>query len=321
MKILWLFKYKSNWNFNHWFHMDFAYKLAEYSNIELKSYGKDMTLGYPKLDLQPYNKKTTIDSLKEKFDFDIIIIDGKSRVTNSRGRIDILPKDFNKFNKTPKIVIEGDYHNYKTDFKWYSNNGIDIILHRHSNNVKKGEIDLPNIKHVWFPCSVDIDIFKPDSNIIRKDEIGFIGGQNVCYVHRNNVIKILNKNKLIDISKHRYSDERYIKYLQSYVSHINCGSVFNIETAKMYEIMACGSVLLTNESDKDGLKDLFYKDSYCTYKEDYSDLLDKVKRIIRNKNYRKYITTRAIKCISERHTHEIRVKQLLKIIKENYGIL
>ena len=128
------------------------------------------------------------------------------------------------------------------------------------------------------------------------------------------------KNKLINISEHRYSDVRYIKYLQSYLSHLNCGSVFNIETAKMFEIMACGSVLLTNETDKDGLKDLFYKDSYCTYKEDYSDLIIKVNRIIKDKEYRKYITTRAIKCIGERHTHEIRIKELLKIIKENYGI-
>lgn len=320
MKILWLFKYKSTWNFNHWFHMDFAYKLAEYANIELKSYGKDMTIGYPKLDLEIYNKKTTIESLKEKFDFDVIIIDGKSRVTNNKGRTNLLPNDFAKFNKTPKILIEGDYHNYKKDFQWYSDKGINIILHRHSNNVMKGETDLPNIKHIWFPCSVDINIFKPNLNIVRENKIGFIGGQNCCYIHRNNAIGILKRSKLINVSEHRFSDERYITYLQSYLSHLNCGSVFNIETAKMFEIMACGSVLLTNETDKDGLKELFYKDSYCTYKEDYSDLIVKAKRIIEDKDYRKYITTRAIKCINERHTHEIRIKELLKIIKENYDI-
>ena len=71
---------------------------------------------------------------------------------------------------------------------------------------------------------------------------------------------------------------------------------------------------------KNGVTKLFPSNSYCTYKKDYSDIQSKVKKIINEPEYRKTITSNAIKCIKNKHTHKIRVQQILKIIKDNYGI-
>lgn len=319
MKILWLFKYRPHWNFNRWFHMGFAEAIAKQPRIELKSYGLNMTNGYPKYDLQLYKKAESIESLRRKFKFDIIIMDGKDRVTNNKGTINLLPPGTAKFKDCPKIVIEGDFHNYKEKTQWYTENGVDLILHRHSNNVNLGENKLPNIKHIWFPCSVDTDQMKPNNNINRKNKLCFVGGLNCCYVYRIKAVQKLKEVGMIEVNR-RVKGQQYIECLQSYVGHINGSSLFNIETAKMFEIMACGSVLLTDESEDYGLKKLFVKDSYVTYKRNCSDIVFKAQKIIQNADYRKYITDRAVKCINEFHTHEIRIEQLFKIIKENYGI-
>ncbi len=319
MKILWLSNYRRAWNFNHWFHYDFAEIIAEQPGIELKSYGRNMSIGYPKYDLQPLRPNTTIEQLRKKFNFDVIIMDGKARmILNQKTEKTWLPINFDKIN-VPKILIEGDYHNYKLK-QWYINRGVNIILHRHKNNTKLGKIDLPQIKHIWFPCSVDTKLFKPNSEIEREKILCFIGGKNICYIYRNKVIKTLKGNNLIKVYPKRIGGQKYIEILQSFISHVSGSSKFNIDTAKMFEIMACGSVLFTDESDEHGLKDLFDKGSYVTYKRDFSDLLVKANKIINDSDYRAKITKKAVKCINERHTHTIRAQQLLTIIKENYGI-
>lgn len=322
MKILWLFKYKPNWDYNRWFHMGFAEEIAKHKDIELKSYGLGMTRGYPKFDLQPYNNRTSIEELKKKFNFDIIVVDGKERVTHGHGKTTILPKGFDKFKGCPKIVIEGDYHNYlkNGNSDWYSHRNMDLILHRHSKNVKKAKVHLPNIKHIWFPCSVNSNIFKPNPNIKRKNILCFVGGLNCCYIHRIKAIRKLKKEKLIEVYQRKLKGQKYIDCLHSYDSHINGSSVFDIETAKMFEIMACGSVLFTDGFAGDSLKELFVDGSYVTYKRDCSDLYSKAYKIIHDADYRNDITRKAVECINQRHTHAIRIEQLLKIIKENYEI-
>jgi spore maturation protein CgeB len=86
----------------------------------------------------------------------------------------------------------------------------------------------------------------------------------------------------------------------------------------MFEIMASGSVLLTDEGDDYGLRELFVDDSYCTYKRDGSDIIKKAKLIINESGYRDLITKQAIKCITEKHTHKIRAKELIDIIEKNF---
>jgi len=296
MRILWLSQYKNNWDFNKWFHIDFAYEIAKQPDVELKTYGYRMTMAYPKLDLQKFYPNTAIEKVKEKFNFDIIIIDGKARVTLGRGRREqpLLPKNFNKFKDTPKIVIEGDYHNYKQEKNWYIKYGIDMILHRHKINVERGKKDLPNIKHLWLPCSVDINLFKPDNQKERQNKLCFIGGLNPCYVYRKKAVELLEKESLIKVYPRRMKGQKYIEVLQSYVSHVNGSSLFDLDIAKMFEIMACGSVLFTDNCENNGVKDLFDEGSYVTYNRDFTDLIPKAKRILNDKDYREKIINKAL---------------------------
>lgn len=314
MKILWLSNYKKRRQ-NNWYHYDFAKALAKRPDVELKTYGKDMSIGHPEYNLQPLDLSIKMKDLKKQFDFDVIIMDGRWRffIRQSGGQ-NWLPRNFDKFNKVPKIMIEGDYHNFRIK-KWYQDRKIDIILHRHKSNVAQATIDLPEIKHIWFPCSVDNKIFKPNSNIERQNKLYFIGGLLPCYIYRKKAIKILKEQNLIKVFR-RAGGQKYIEILQSSISHLNCSSKFHIDTAKMFEIMSSGSVLFTDDGDDYGLKELFPANSYVTYKRDFSDVISKAKKIISKSAFRKRITTRALNCIAKKHTHKVRIKELLKIIEK-----
>ena len=320
MKILWLYRYTPHRHYNHWFHTDFARVISEQENIILKMYGYRMheNLDFKDILLKEYNEHITINDLKKEFNYDVIILDCYNRAFKTISMQQRwIPEDFNNIN-VPKIVIEGDYHNIRNP-KWYLRIKADLLLHRHLSNVKKQKKDLP-IYSLWFPCSVDNNIFKPSSGITRIKKICAVGEMNnSAYKYRKEALEILKKNNLI-IKEKLIREEKYIMCLQNYISHLNGSSTYNLNMAKMFEIMSSGSVLLTDKIDISGIKELFPDNAYCTYKRDYSDLTTNTRKIINEPEYREYITTNALKCINEKHTHQIRAKQLLNIIKQEFKI-
>jgi len=320
MNILWLFRYTTHRHYNHWFHTDFAKVISEQEGINLKIYGYRMQEQEDMhgLLLKNYNQSILMEDLRKEFNYNIVILDCWNRAYENPSIQKMwLPKDFKNMG-VPKIVIEGDFHNIKNP-NWYSNLNIDLILHRHFANVKRANIST-SINNKWLPCSLDTDIFKPNYDIIRTNRICAVGEMsNSVYKYRIGALNILKKSNLID-KKGLIRENKYIDCLQHYTSHLNGSSLYDLNIAKMFEIMASGSVLLTDKTNDNGLQELFPDNSYCTYNRDYSDLLSNAKKIINEPEYRKYITTNAVKCIREKHTHKIRAKQFIDIIKQEFKL-
>lgn len=329
MKILWLYRYAERWNADHWLHMDFAKAISKHNEIKLMAYGHNLEKKYSDLAPIPYNAGILIADLKREFDFDVIILNTKSRMflnylpplSGDYPYKDVeirencwLPKDFANWDKTPKIAIEEDYHWEKNDY-WYIQMGIKCILQRHYSQSLRQQ----QVKMIWFPFSVDTDVFKPDTEINKINKICFVGNNDPGYYpHRHRISNILNALDLLviegNLGNKKY-DNDYITCLQSYVSHLSSSSRVDITSAKMFEIMSSGSLLFTNNSKNYGLQKLFPSDTYCTYKEDYSDLIEKTNKILFDKDYVKSTTEKAIQCIKEKHTHQIRIGELLNILK------
>jgi len=329
MKILYLYQYIPSYHFDHYLHTDEAIAWGKVSGVETRGYGLNLEQGYPEFAI-PYNKNKTFEDIKKEFDFDIIICGTKDRCFEyycppyfGKGEIRKgcwLPNDFSIWNKTPKICFDEDYH-YEDNDDWFFENNIDLIVQRHFSNVERGN-NRKQIKHVWLPFSVDTSIFNPDSNIKRVEKLCCAATlSGTFYIHRKKVCDILQPTHLlVNLGNEGKVNNIYPSILQKYISHINCSGLKDITAAKIFEITASGSVLFTNESEKYGIQYLFPKDSYCTYREDYSDVIDKARMIVQDKDYRKETTDKALKCILERHTHEIRTQELLTIIKEEFDI-
>lgn len=329
-KILWLYRYHPDYNFDHWLHMDFAEQLHVHTFGNVQCYGKYLHEKYSKFIVAPWTKETTLKELHDIYPFDIMILNTKSRMFEdylppinpgnvSPYSIDCwLPSDFDDY-KCPKIVIEEDYH-WETDDNWYAERHIDLILQRHySQSIRDGKV-----KKIWFPFSVDTSVFTPSSTVVNRERrICKMGGYTDCYVYRQTALRILMSQGLaIDFSnKHR--EERYIKSLKNYVAYLSCSSNVNITAGKMFEIMSSGGILFTNRSPEDryGLKKLFPEDSYVTYEEDFSDVISQARRIINDKEWADNIAKKGMEHVQQYHNHQTRTKQLLEIIEKEFGLV
>lgn len=315
IRILYLYMDDHNYRYDCWLRGEFIRQLPYFeSDCCIFMYGLNIHKMYPHETPIIYDKNISFKTLKTLIQFDVVLIAQKSRMFKnySPGGKDNktwLPYDFVKID-VPKIVIEEDYH-YETNDDWYRENKIDLILQRHySQSLRKDRVPM-----IWFPFSVDVEVFKPDKKVERKNKICFVGAiEDPVYKYRSGVVEILERAGLIDTFKRHekiYGD--YVKNLQEYISHTSCGSIYNTTPAKCFEIMASGSLLFTNKFT--GIDELFPSDLYCAYKNDFSDVETVARRIINNPEFVKTTTEKALQFICEHHTHKVRTKQLLNIIR------
>lgn len=313
MKILWLYRYIPQYDYDNWLHLKFVEVLKTYPGIEVLAYGPDIHVGYPHLTTLPYNASLSIDDIKKHFDFDVMILNTKSRMFmdyNPHKNIasgEWLPKGFNLYDK-PRIVIEEDYH-YETSDEWYKQNRIDLILQRHWSQAQRQQ----TVPMKWFPFSVDINTFKPGVNP-RYNKICFAGSSEAhAYIYRRRAYEALRRYGYVDVFANRQKQgTSYVECLKNYVAHLSCSSTFNLTPAKMFEIMASGSALLTNENGD--LPLLFPSGSYYTYRVNNSNILQVGKEIIINKSRTEAVAKFGLETIHARHSHQVRIGELLGII-------
>jgi len=322
-KILWLYQYMPDVNYDHWFHIDFAKAISKQEGIDLRCYGLNMTKKYPEISLQ-YDSRKLFSDIKKEFDFDIIISNTKSRMFEyycppvldiEERRKCWLPKDFATWKKTPKISLEEDYH-YEINDSWYVENHVDLMLQRHYSQSLRKE----HIKKIWYPFSVDNKVFYPKSTNRARKLCNIASNSHDCYPHRFKLIQMLEPLGLLYNADRQIENNEYLEWLQRFVSYICCDSIYHITPAKMLEIMASGGLLFTNNSDKYGLQKLFPKDCYFTYEEDYSDVKEKVKIIINDADLVDKTVKNALNCIRDNHTNQIRIKELREIIRQEFKI-
>lgn len=339
MKILFLYRYIPGYDYDNHLHMMFAEAISKTPGCELIAYGPNLHFGYPSLVPIPWNPGLSIQQIHNSFNFDAILICTKSRMFEfydpHHGKAEGCwqPSGWDSF-KTTRIVLEEDYH-YETSDNWYKQCNIDVILQRHYSQSLRQD----TVRMIWFPFSVDTNMFHPKNQFTcrhcnkenpesRINRICFSGTTNAgAYAPRNKAIEILKKGSFIDSFQRKEKvGYNYIECLQSYVSHLSCSSTYGLTSAKMFEIMASGSVLLTNENPD--LPLLFEKDTYFTYKVsshldslsktiytiDEHDLLQKARHIINMD--RSNIVQKSLENIRTRHSHPVRIQQLIKVINE-----
>jgi hypothetical protein len=321
MKILWLYKYLEEYNFDNWLHTKYVENLAKHPGVEIVCYGPGMHICNPELTPIQYRQDMDIYELCNQLNPDYIICNTKSRMfmhysphkKEAEGLW--LPIQFPAFNRIPKIMIEEDYH-YEIDDSWYKDQGFNLILQRHYGSSLRPH----TVPVKWFPFSVDTDIFKPndDPNHVRIEKICMAGSVNGAYPERQVICDILRRKHLAEIfDRKQMIGDKYIKCLQDYIAHISGCSQYKITPAKMFEIMASGSVMLTNYNED--LKLLFDDNSYVLYRTDLSRsdniIAELARQIINDKAYRTLIANNALKCIKERHTHFHRNEELKRILE------
>lgn len=318
MKILWIYnQHHPSVEYDHWLHMHFAEYFNKIEGMNLKAYG--INLHNYSFSI-PYKSFKQLKDIYKEYEFDVVIVNTKGRCYDYYNPFSDqfgeywLPADFSIWNKTPKIMIEEDYQ-YEKNNLWYIESGFDILINRHYSNHLKAEAK-KDIKCIWLPFSVDINTFKPRHKVFNN-QVCFIGNyEHEIYEDRRKVMEILSKEGLGYNYGPTITHEKYINKLGSYTVGF-CGVTnFNLTPSKIFEIIASGSVLLINNPIESGVNKLFQSDEYETFKPDYSDLVNVTKNLLENADYRNAIAFKGLKAINEKHTHEIRIKELIEKIKK-----
>lgn len=319
IKILYISSIDQKTDYNPWFSFNLLETVNTLFGVEVKFYGKGIHQYYPALTIQEYSDDITLESLYDKYPFNVIIFGNINRLNNrcigsdkSQHILDI-PKDYLQYRGL-KIALEGDFHysTLKTSrlYKTYSHvPSINLMLHRHKTTYELAVNKLPFIKHLWFPCSVNEKIFFPQ-NKERLDKIAFIGH----YKRDGFALNLLKQAGFLGFMGKKYGLE-YLNGLQEYTMYFNHSGPFNIDNAKSFEIIASGGILITNECDN-GFSELFGQESYITYQNPTEDLILKIAEIYKNPQLQKSYIQKGLNSIYQKHTHKIRAQELINIIKK-----
>jgi len=211
-----------------------------------------------------------------------------------------------------KIIIAVDFWKIieKNRFDFYENNDFDVIFYR-GYIPEKYRIKL-GIPTIWLPWSADTSEFYPIENFDNKiKKVGFAGTCTNTYKIRKKAIEVLYKSNLL--KDHGRVLSEYPEILRKYVCMLSSAEKNSIH-AKTFEIMASGSIPLINSLNENE-KTLFKTDCYITYNEDMTDIVKNTRKVLFNRELAIEMSKNARNEIEEKHTDNIRIKQLYKHIE------
>lgn len=312
MKILILGPNKSR--ARNWGHDLFKKEIARQHNVTF--YG----FGYP-----DFNSKKPIDEVISKFqkkgrEFDFVLTYMSKWV-----------KDFVGFDnvKIPKVNITIDYFEPTKDYTYFASwTNIDNILKKENpdlifavttKTVRDLKRNLNFDKIFYLPFSVDTNIYK---NLDLPKTIDIMA----CFADYADGYK--NRSRIKFIAR-QLKNNMYSKTVlhQQYVDTINKSKIFinanndydNSLSMKYSECLACGTFFLTDKPEDFDL--LGYEDKkHLVLYNDFKDFKRKLKYYLNHDEIRERIAKNGMKFIRKHHSCEVRVQQMIKVIKEELNI-
>jgi len=171
------------------------------------------------------------------------------------------------------------------------------------------------------PFAIDPLVFNDDLNFSKRKAMAFFRGKvntyytSNSYTERQLLIQELNRLDVacLEPFEENLSLSQYVDELRSYQILLNLPSLSPTLTARVFEAMGCGGLLLQNqvigvESNK-FFKDwehlVFYNPS------DPDDLLEKIKYLLKNPNLCKRIAQQGYHLCHQKHTLKSRIEEIL----------
>ncbi|MBZ0107815.1 MAG: glycosyltransferase [Candidatus Scalindua rubra] len=169
------------------------------------------------------------------------------------------------------------------------------------------------IKNVfWIPPACDPTLHEKKAGE-KKYDVGFVGSSNPERVH------LLNE---LGQRFNTYYERCFLERMAEVLSQSKI--VFNksIEgglNMRVFEALASGSMLLTNEADGSGLQDFFQDRKHLVIYRNENELFELADYYLRNDNEREEIAFEGMSKALSEHTYSNRVKDMVKIISTFMG--
>ncbi|MED1862809.1 glycosyltransferase [Fictibacillus nanhaiensis] len=173
---------------------------------------------------------------------------------------------------------------------------------------------------VWFPHHVPLDIFH--RNDVTKDIPLLLIGATFPHIYpfRHKLLQQYNRDPRFVLHSHPgygevklgLSGESYAREISRAKIFLTCDSIHHFPLLKYFEVLACGTLLAGSGSQE--LSELGFIDGKTFVQIDEVNFQEKIDYYLENEVLRNQIVNNGQSLIQERHTTEIRAKQMVDSI-------
>jgi len=167
----------------------------------------------------------------------------------------------------------------------------------------------------WLPLGCDLTIHKKN-DVSKKHDIGFVGRDAQKFA----------RGKQLRILKQKYCNSHIGKADYRKMSEIYSGSkigfnssIINDINMRVFEIMASGCFLLTNDIKNNGLQDLFTKGKHLVVYKNDKELLELIDYYLSHEQEREKIALAGYNEVVNNHTYYHRVQKMFNYIAFKLG--
>ena len=194
------------------------------------------------------------------------------------------------------------------DFAWCKNKsqGFDIVFAAQRDGAEQLRLaGLPTAD--WLPLACDPGIHTKHE-LAKRYEVAFVG--SVFAGPRSELLEVIRRRYLRTFIGQRYFDEMAKTYSAARI--VFNRSIKNDVNMRVFEAVACGSLLLTNDLAANGQPELFQDGVHLATYRDKEELLDKLSFYLERESLREQIAAAGRAEALEKHTYAHRMERLLR---------
>jgi GT2 family glycosyltransferase/tetratricopeptide (TPR) repeat protein/2-polyprenyl-3-methyl-5-hydroxy-6-metoxy-1,4-benzoquinol methylase len=166
----------------------------------------------------------------------------------------------------------------------------------------------------WLPLACDPEIHAKHK--VEKDfDLSFVG--NVIGDERTKLLRLIQKRIRSAFVGQRYFDEMAKTYSASRI--VFNRSIRNDINMRVFEALACGSMLLTNDLVENGQAELFEDGVHLATYRDADELFDKFKYYIAHSDLRERIASAGRNLVLEKHGYKHRMERILSEVSGQFS--
>jgi len=230
------------------------------------------------------------------------------------------------------LYLRIDHGDYKYDIPEYLHPAVFLVIDTHLKKPYKkiekqvGHYDLvfcaqkqgaqrlkrrKKVETAWMPLACDPDVHKK-INIEKIYDIGFVGTDGKKSLRKN-----LLKELKLRYPKSFLGPAPFTEMSRIYsASRIGFNySIRNDINMRMFEVMSCGALLVTNRIKKNGLEELFEDGKHLVVYKNPRELFKLINYYLTHEREREEIAKNGHQLVAKHHTYAVRLADMFKLIK------
>jgi GT2 family glycosyltransferase/tetratricopeptide (TPR) repeat protein len=167
----------------------------------------------------------------------------------------------------------------------------------------------------WLPLACDPDIHRPHS-LPKVYDVSFVG--RLAPGPRADLVARFQKRFPNSFVGQRYFEDMARMYSSSRL--VFNRSIRNDINMRVFEALACGSLLVTNDLSDNGQKELFHSGEHLITYTQAEEMLDKMDYYLRHEAEREAIAAAGQAAVLREHTYRRRMESMLAAVADGCGI-